>query len=400
MPGRKYNPFEAQVKPRGIRYRLSHERLLLLNLLVILPVLLSQLALYIPATRWSIPNVLALALPWLLLPYLIWLGVWLIRRRWKCALLNLFLLSLAWPQITRSLQYNSLGCESSRDIRVVSFNVGAFSYRHKHWERTTEFLVNQKPDVVCLQEFHEVKILAPSYFESMKDRLGLDYHQFIPFSASNRFGLLLLSRYPIVDAGPVTEVDQKNGIMFADLDVGEDTIRVYNIHLESYRLNSPELGILFHNASHVAGQDPAAPGKPPKPPCKKGPSNQATKELLKHNWWQTARLILLKWQMHERQIALYRQHLSQWGNRPVIVCGDLNNTPYSYMYQQVRARLKDTFEERGRGMGKTYGTGLMAMRIDYVFASRQLKVLEHTPLCTNLSDHKGLLVRLRFPRKP
>jgi endonuclease/exonuclease/phosphatase family metal-dependent hydrolase len=81
-----------------------------------------------------------------------------------------------------------------------------------------------------------------------------------------------------------------------------------------------------------------------------------------------------------------------------VVCADLNNVPYSYLYRQVRGDLRDSFMARGSGRGHTYGSGLRSLRIDYILASKQLILLSHRLVDTQgLSDHQGVLVRLRFP---
>ncbi|MBW6536475.1 MAG: endonuclease, partial [Mariniphaga sp.] len=48
---------------------------------------------------------------------------------------------------------------------------------------------------------------------------------------------------------------------------------------------------------------------------------------------------------------------------------DLNETPTSFAYQQLRYGLKDAFVGSGKGIGRTYVHKLPALRIDYIFHS-------------------------------
>lgn len=405
--------------------RLLHKVLFVLNLLLVLPGALAMLAPFIPSTTWWVPNVLALLMPWLLLPMLLWAIVWGTLRRWKFLLLNVALLALGWPTLTLTWQYNGAGPTSRFDIKVLSLNVKAFSYKHTHWQRMQALIAAQQPDVVCLQEFYEVQVRKPSYFAQMKSALGFKYHQFIELTPSKRFGLLFLSRFPIKDAGAVTEITKRtrNGIAYADLALYGQQLRVYNMHLESYRLSEEERGMVFENTAFATAEPEEATedkprtrkrrrkadnaptpneAEPPKTTTADTPAadpNAGTQALTaQSSWWSTVKLMLRKWRIHLNQVSLYQDHLAQWGDRPVVVCADLNNVPYSYLYRQVRGDLRDSFMARGSGRGHTYGSGLRSLRIDYILASKQLVLVSHRLVDTQgLSDHQGVLVRLRFP---
>ncbi len=81
---------------------------------------------------------------------------------------------------------------------------------------------------------------------------------------------------------------------------------------------------------------------------------------------------------------------------PIIICGDMNNSAFSYVYRSVRGNLKDSFEEAGRGFGKTYNYRYYPARIDYIFADPTMTVKrfrnysnfvksDHFPITTTLS---------------
>jgi endonuclease/exonuclease/phosphatase family metal-dependent hydrolase len=59
---------------------------------------------------------------------------------------------------------------------------------------------------------------------------------------------------------------------------------------------------------------------------------------------------------------------------PVIICGDMNNSAYSYVYRSVKGSLNDAFEEAGSGFGNTYHFKYYPARIDYIFADSAMKV--------------------------
>src|SRR5690606_25860510 len=60
--------------------------------------------------------------------------------------------------------------------------------------------------------------------------------------AGGQFGLAIFSKYPIVNKGSIKfgALTQNHG-MFADLKMGEDTVRVYNFHLQSMSIEEKDI---------------------------------------------------------------------------------------------------------------------------------------------------------------
>ena len=80
---------------------------------------------------------------------------------------------------------------------------------------------------------------------------------------------------------------------------------------------------------------------------------------------------------------------------PVIICGDMNNSAYSYVYRSIKGKLNDAFEEAGSGFGNTYNFKYYPARIDYIFSDTRMKVksFETFPDFVN-SDHYPIMTRL------
>jgi endonuclease/exonuclease/phosphatase (EEP) superfamily protein YafD len=73
---------------------------------------------------------------------------------------------------------------------------------------------------------------------------------------------------------------------------------------------------------------------------------------------------------------------------PVLVCGDFNDTPWSYSYHQFGKRLKDSQVHSGRGRGNTFVLNrLLRFRIDYLFYPSFWGNYRHTVLRVHASDH-------------
>ena len=81
---------------------------------------------------------------------------------------------------------------------------------------------------------------------------------------------------------------------------------------------------------------------------------------------------------------------------PLIIAGDFNDTPASYIYQQATDLLSDPYVEQGRGFGTTYHGPYPAFRIDYILHSHDLEALSYKRIPSAISDHYPIVVTLRM----
>ena len=75
----------------------------------------------------------------------------------------------------------------------------------------------------------------------------------------------------------------------------------------------------------------------------------------------------------------------------MIFCGDVDDVPNSYAYFTIKGNLDDAFIRRGRGLGRTFRFISPTLRIDYIFADKQLKTKQYTKLDVPFSDHYPLI---------
>jgi endonuclease/exonuclease/phosphatase family metal-dependent hydrolase len=81
----------------------------------------------------------------------------------------------------------------------------------------------------------------------------------------------------------------------------------------------------------------------------------------------------------------------------VIISGDMNNSPFSYVYRNIKSDLNDCFEEAGTGFGQTYKFKYYPARIDYIFSSKKMEVKSFTTFAQfEYSDHFPVMTRLSF----
>jgi endonuclease/exonuclease/phosphatase family metal-dependent hydrolase len=84
-----------------------------------------------------------------------------------------------------------------------------------------------------------------------------------------------------------------------------------------------------------------------------------------------------------------------------IVCGDMNNSAFSYVYRNIKEDMKDAFEQAGMGFGASYNFKFYPARIDYVFVEKNIEVKKFkTDDSVKLSDHFPVYARLNIESNP
>jgi endonuclease/exonuclease/phosphatase (EEP) superfamily protein YafD len=150
-------------------------------------------------------------------------------------------------------------------------------------------------------------------------------------------------------------------VIYTDMLIDNDTVRVYNCHLQSYRLKPAEI-----NRIDSLNFD----------------NDQKGRARIKSLAWKFKDAIVKR----AEQAATLREHLDNCPY-PVIVCGDFNDTPVSFTYRTVRGDLKDSFTESGKGTANTYNGRLPSFRIDYILYSPKFNGYNFSVSTLNHSDH-------------
>ncbi len=326
-----------------------------LPLILLAVTLVAYLSVYVsPATFW-LAGFFSLAIPFLLIANLLLLIFLALQRRGQ-ALFPLAALLVGYPYLAASIVWRTPTESAAPTFSVLSYNVRVFNiYSPRQRDApqpTVTWLTQEDADVKCLQEFYN----DDSLFNATQQLRGRGaYHSYVSPALINRtgaqFGLAIFSRFPMLDQGEVGAAeDSLQYAIFADLSTPAGLVRVYNVHLRSMSIDE--------NALSDQGKYLSIARK-----LKKGFTTRA----------------------HQVDALLNHIHTSP---HPVVVCGDLNDLPYSYTYFSLRNQLTSTFEEAGRGFGFSYNGKLFFLRIDNQFFSEALQAHGFTTYReVNFSDH-------------
>lgn len=330
----------------------------ILSAAVIVGTFLSYLSPYInPALfRWA--AFFGTAFPWFLLSNVLLFGLWAFRFN-RFALYHLGMLILGWQHVTAFVGMNpGRNAVPDQALVVATHNLGGL-FRGIHLEDDewggifsdyAQFLKEQgSPDILCVQE------TGRKFFKALGPKVGLP-HLF----ELGRPGTAILSRYPVLRGGQLPFGQPENTSIWADLQIGKRTVRVYNVHLQSNKVTYDTQRVIEDS------------------------------NLKKEETWRDITRVLRKvggaTSVRAGQAQTLRDLMAA-SPYPVIVCGDFNDTPNSFVYDRLAENTTDTFREKGFGLGTTFAGAIPFLRIDYILADPVLKVYDCRVPRNPISDH-------------
>jgi endonuclease/exonuclease/phosphatase family metal-dependent hydrolase len=347
-----------------------------LTIIGLISLTLSYLAPYVHPNTFKLVPFFGLTYPVILICVIIALIYWaFMKSRWFFVVL-LFLL------IGGNLHFRTLAItfspeEAPKDAplwRIMSYNVRLFDVYNESFEgkiqtrnAIIDYIHSENPDVICFQEFFHQD--PPTEFSTRDTLLSVldmkHYHERYSHKIRNRqnFGICMMSKYPIIAKGDVmfeNFASTDNYCIFADIVKGKDTLRIYNIHLQSIKLQQQDYELF--------GEENAQAG-----------SKKSTFSLLFEK-------LTIAYPARAEQALRVVEHMES-SPYPVVVCGDFNDTPMSYVYNQFNKTMIDSYRETSNGIGRTYVGKVPAGRIDYIFHTPNLKAQHFKIQGKAQSDH-------------
>lgn len=362
--------------------RFVNRILLLVNILAIIGLVLCYASAYLNPLHFSIVTLFSLAYPFFVAINVAFLLFWAIIRKYYF-ILSLTVLMLGYKSLQNNFQFLPQSTYADTvpgtNFKVMSYNVHVFdlyrwSKKGEVRDKMFQFIRSEDPNIACFQEYYNGKKNFYPVHDSLMmnqkfryahvyytDRIG-DYQ---------KFGIATYSTYPIVKKGIVRFPNTRNVSIYSDIKINNDTLRVFNCHLESIRFLPEDYNFID---SIVTQRD--------KPQIK---GAKGVKKRLVHAFKKRA--VQAHLLMNEISASPY----------PIVLAGDFNDPPSSYTYTQLTSKLIDSFVEKGKGKGATYTRNIFAYRIDYILFSKCLQCLDFYVSKVDYSDHFPVIGSYKIP---
>ncbi|HUH46079.1 MAG TPA: endonuclease/exonuclease/phosphatase family protein, partial [Arenibacter sp.] len=272
----------------------SNKFLFFINVIFGSLLLISCLVPYISVPYFSYLSLLSLMVPLLVLFNFLFFGYWSVQGKRY----------LWFPVAVLVLGYFFLGTFfkfglsekpiNKEDVSVMSFNTRGFNRGGLIKDATidqqiVDLVRSEAPDIVCFQEFDRRRVKGKDF-----DQYDYRYVNLEP----GKVVQAIYSKFPIINKGTFDFPDSANNAIFVDVVIDRDTVRIYNLHLESHKV-IPDMRRI---------------------------SREPKVKLLRRMSGSFAK--------QQEQVALFTAHKNASSYKKII-CGDLNNTQFSNVYRQV-----------------------------------------------------------------
>jgi len=325
----------------------------LINRILAVLLLLSFILPFLPPKTFSALSVLSLGVALLILINVLFFLYWLVKLK-KQFILSLIVLSIGYFSFGSLYKFSSSkNIDASGNFKVMNYNVRLFNLYKWIPEDDVEIKIvdlikTEAPDILSLQEYHPHKNVNLSFFKYKFEKLS---------GKKTKYGQAIFSNFPIINSGSVEFPNTSNNAIFVDVVMHTDTVRVYNVHLESMRINTK------------------------------------VESLKKEDSERLFKRIGTTFKMQQFQSELFLKHKNECKYK-MIICGDFNNTAFSYVYRKIRGDLNDAFKEAGNGFGRTYDFKFFPVRIDFIFADDEFAVNGFKAYNDHYSDHYPIMTTL------
>lgn len=335
--------------------------MLFFNVVVAFTTLMAYLLPFLAPKWFPFLSVLTLFLPFFLVVNVLFFMYWLLQFKKYIFVSGLvLLLGITFINKFYNLKPTTLP-KSEKEFTIMSYNVRLFN--KFNWNKKAniptkiaEFVSEKNPDILCVQEYSN---LEKTQFSNYK------YKHVFKEGKNIIVGNAIFSKYKIIDKGVINFPNSTNNAVYVDIIKDKDTLRIYSMHLQSIKIST----------------------------------DIEEEEIQKMNESKTKyifRKISSAFTKQQEQALLLKQHYTDCKYKKII-CGDMNNSAFSFVYRTIKGSMQDAFESNGEGFGKTYNFKYYPARIDYIFADKNIQINSFETLNDFYnSDHFPLISRLEI----
>lgn len=353
----------------------------------------------ISPTVWIVAPFLGLIFGVLLVLSLLWLAFLILTRHWGLTLVMLAVLLMCsgriWrycpihlsdqPAITNEVEQNGeVGTSRVDTIRVLTFNtcaMGRAKVNRMDAPIPVIDMVNESgADIVCLQEYNFSSSKKGQSEEIIRDKLrkNYPYYHLLLNSGSKNMGIVLYSKWPIVYTEKIDKKEKKYcWAFYCELKIHGRKVGLVNCHLRNNSISKSNRKLFHDQVEHFE-----------------------TDSLRRME--EGFRQLGPSFRERTEQVALINCFLRDRAEKrkaeiPMLICGDMNDTPASFAYRVMRGDLDDAWEDAGCGLGISFRDMPFWFRIDHIFHSKHFRTLRAERLDDmKESDHFPVMATFQF----
>lgn len=340
--------------------------LLIINVLVAVAYLLGVASTFVPPYRMVIFGYFGLLFPLFAVANIFFALFWAIRKKWLF-LISTLLLIFTFSHLNNcfTIPYKSFGKQKvEQEIKILTYNISALRMvRGAQTQDFFNFIAEIDADIVCFQEFgYYSEKDRDRFLAEMKKNYAYSHIWYKNQSKAHSWGVATFSKFPIIFKKKIDFYSQYNVSVFSDIVVNNDTIRVFNNHLESNKFSMMDI-----KKYQKAGNDFS------------GSEIKNISSILSQKLADAYKIRAVQARAVAGEIKK-----SPYKN---IVCGDFNDVAESYAYNTIKSDLTDLYTATSWGYRYTFYTEKMFVGIDHILIDKSFKPLKMNIIHKKFSDH-------------
>ncbi len=340
--------------------------LITINILCLFGLIASYTGYYINPNEYWYISVMGLGYYMWVAANILFVIIWILLK-WKNALASLLVLLIGFSFHAKMITINTPSFEKG-GIRIMSYNIQLFKFydwkkNEKQRDKILHFIEDNPSDIYCFQEYFQTRdseFVTTPLLNNILPNHHMHFEPGVIKLNNHEYGMATFTKYPIINRGKIiidSTSNRTNLVIYTDVLMNSDTVRIYNVHLASNHLNTNEVDTMMSTS---------------------GKSVSIAKKWLKK--------LKNGYKRRYNQINTLMNHVNQC-KYPCIMAGDFNDTPISYTYKKANEKFTDSFREAGNGIGSTYNGNLPLLRIDYIFHSTKFKCKKFKVHSVSVTDH-------------
>lgn len=323
---------------------------------------------------WILSAYLGLFFPVFVLLLLGWSAFLAVARRWRQLIVVAVVLLVGGERLWRYCplhfgQQDALteltlddGTKRSLEVdtlRVMTYNTHAMGEIKLPDAQSPipvlDVVVASGADIVCLQEYAFAKSKSGHHEEELRLRMKnvYPYYAFVNNMGQDAMGVAVFSKYPILKFEAIDNISYHGATTYGEISIKGHTLALVNCYMQSFQIPNAERAFM-----HDMGK------------------NFETDSIARLE--KGLRQLSKAFRHRARQSLIVAEYLDKrdMSQTPLLVLGDMNDTPISFTYNKMCGKLTDTWEEVGFGPGISYRFFPFWFRIDHIFHSSHLRALD------------------------
>lgn len=322
----------------------------------------------------ALPSMLVLVFPYLFIATFVVGVIWLIARRFIPAIAAASVLVITWTASPDAvpLSFHRNAKPHEKSFTLLSWNVmefidnttGVKPQKRDTVSPTLSYLINSGADIICLEEtatinYNNLKRAARRQLDTLR--------QIYPYSlVTKENDITLFSKYPARLA--VSGLVDGSYYALFNLRIQGERVDILGVHLTSYSLSSSDVDVV----SDIHG-------------IRSARSSMNTLET------DIRPKLAVAFEARATAARYIRGVLDSIPGA-VILCGDFNDVPASWVYRTLKGSdMHDAYTQTGFGPLVTYNDHFFWFHIDQILYRGPLRALRVDKVKTRTSDHYPLL---------